>query len=42
MPGKGELNIYTRFIVKYIDVGGVSCLGNRGTKYSYKLRIRTF
>jgi hypothetical protein len=34
--------IYIRCIVKYIDGGEVSCLGNSGTKYFYKLRIRIF
>jgi hypothetical protein len=27
MPEIGRLNIYVRSIVKYIDVGGVSCPG---------------
>jgi hypothetical protein len=32
-PGIAELNIYVRCIVKYIDAGSASCLGNRRVKY---------
>jgi hypothetical protein len=35
----GELNIYIKCIVKYIDVGGASCLCNRRVKYCHKCSI---